>query len=119
MAFILFEHCIKQKIVTIKHKGVQKRVRGQKFDVIMAIQRQILRESLVFLSFHEFYIHSSNQPIPQVGTSHGITCPRVEHQRKITDTANLKCQFSKMSFMHSLFYSCNPYPIALHMIVMP
>jgi len=57
MAFILFEHCIKQKIVTIKHKGVQKRVRGQKFDVIMAIQRQILRESLVFFSFHKFYIH--------------------------------------------------------------
>ena len=81
--------------------------RGQKFDVMIAIQRQILRESLVFLSFHEFYIHSSNQPIPQVGTSHGITCPRVEHQRKITDTANLKCQFSKMSFVHSLFYSCN------------
>lgn len=31
--------------------------RGQKFDVMIAIQRQILRESLVFFSFHKFYIH--------------------------------------------------------------
>lgn len=59
----------------------KKHRRRQRNDVIIAIQRRIRRESLVLWALG-LAGQVDNQPLPQVGNSHGIsTHPRVDHQQ--------------------------------------